>query len=133
MLRVPIDPDTIERFTVNQPEEELAPKIMPNKEPAPKSRRQIAYNMIGKMFPTVRAVARLEQLIADPKLLSEIQSTGSFGDFGIKIQTLVRHILYLQMADPGGKSIIFSAWADSLHSKFSNLCHKQHLRTFFTL
>ncbi|KAF9459395.1 SNF2 family N-terminal domain-containing protein [Collybia nuda] len=97
VCRVPINPDTIQRFTVNQPDEEPAPKTMPNKEPAPKSRRQIAYSMI------------------DPKLLSEIQSTGSFGDFGTKIQTLVRHVLYLQMADPGGKSIIFSAWADSLH------------------
>lgn len=42
----------------------------------------------------------------------------SFGDFGSKIQTIVRHLLYLQMTDPGAKSIVFSAWADSLHSMF---------------
>jgi E3 ubiquitin-protein ligase SHPRH len=42
----------------------------------------------------------------------------SFGDFGSKIQTLVCHLLYLQMTDPGAKSIVFSAWADSLHSMF---------------
>jgi len=42
----------------------------------------------------------------------------SFGGFGSKIQTLVRHLLYLQITDPGAKSIVFSAWADSLHSTF---------------
>jgi E3 ubiquitin-protein ligase SHPRH len=46
----------------------------------------------------------------------------SLGDFGSKIQTLVRHLLYLQTEDPGAKSIVFSAWADSLHSKLSSSC-----------
>lgn len=54
---------------------------------------------------------------ADSKLFREIESMESFGDFGNKIQTLVRHLLYLQQSDPGAKSIVFSAWADSLHSK----------------
>jgi len=43
-----------------------------------------------------------------------MESTGSYGS---KIQTLVRHLLYIQYTDPGAKSIIFSAWADSLHSQ----------------
>ncbi|KAH0579535.1 hypothetical protein H2248_002389 [Termitomyces sp. 'cryptogamus'] len=38
----------------------------------------------------------------------------SFGDYGSKIQTLVRHLLYLKLTDPDAKSIVFSAWADSL-------------------
>lgn len=101
VCRVPIDPDTIQRFTLNPPEEQQVSKPKPvitaNKEAVPMSRRQIVYNMINS------------------KLLQEIQTMESFGDFGSKIQTIVRHLLYLQMTDPGAKSIVFSAWADSLH------------------
>jgi hypothetical protein len=43
-----------------------------------------------------------------------MESTGSYGS---KIQTLIRHLLYIQYTDPGAKSIIFSAWADSLQSQ----------------
>lgn len=46
----------------------------------------------------------------------EIQTIESYGSYGTKIQTLVRHLLYLQIQEPGAKSIVFSAWADSLHS-----------------
>jgi len=45
----------------------------------------------------------------------------TYGDFGSKIQTLVRHLLYLKMTDPAAKSIVFSAWADSLHSRYRSL------------
>ncbi|KAJ3979079.1 P-loop containing nucleoside triphosphate hydrolase protein [Lentinula detonsa] len=38
----------------------------------------------------------------------------AIGDYGSKIQTLVRHLLCLEQTDPGSKSIVFSAWADSL-------------------
>jgi len=38
----------------------------------------------------------------------------SNGSYGSKIQALVRHLLYIQFTDPGAKSIVFSAWADSL-------------------
>jgi E3 ubiquitin-protein ligase SHPRH len=38
----------------------------------------------------------------------------SFGDYGSQVQTLVRHLLYLESTEPGTKSIVFSAWADSL-------------------
>ena len=44
----------------------------------------------------------------------------TYGDYGSKIQTLARHLLYLKLVDPGAKSIVFSAWADSLHSLFSS-------------
>lgn len=97
VCRVPINTDTIQRFTVNAPADEPAPVRPINNEPAPQSRRKISYNMI------------------DPKLFGEIQNVESYGDFGSKVQTLVRHLLYLQMEDPGAKSIVFSAWADSLH------------------
>jgi E3 ubiquitin-protein ligase SHPRH len=59
------------------------------------------------------------------------------GSYGSKIQALMRHLLYrlafhrfqrlfgelcnihpyLQVAEPEAKSIVFSAWADSLHSE----------------
>lgn len=41
----------------------------------------------------------------------------SNGSYGSKIQTLVRHLLHIQLVDPGAKSIVFSAWADSLTSE----------------
>ncbi|KAG6852711.1 hypothetical protein C0991_009638 [Blastosporella zonata] len=98
VCRVAIDPDTIERFTVKADEPVSAkPTSRPTKgEPVPRSRRKISYNMI------------------DNKLFSDINSMESFGDYGSKIQTLVRHLLYLKNTDTGAKSIVFSAWADSL-------------------
>lgn len=45
----------------------------------------------------------------------------SNGSYGSKIQTLVRHLLHIQLVDPGAKSIVFSAWVDSLRSKFVEL------------
>jgi len=52
----------------------------------------------------------------DPTLFAEIQTMESDGSYGSKIQTLVRHLLHIQLVDPGAKSIVFSAWADSLTS-----------------
>jgi hypothetical protein len=54
---------------------------------------------------------------SDPKLFEDIQTMESFGSYGSKIQALVRHLLFLQVTEPGAKSIVFSAWADSLHSE----------------
>ncbi|KAJ7453930.1 hypothetical protein B0H11DRAFT_2176342 [Mycena galericulata] len=96
VCRVVLDVDKLERFVVAERPADPLPDIKLKQEAVPKSRRQIAYNMI------------------DEKILSEIQSTPSFGDHGNKIQTLVRHLLYLRNVDPGAKSIVFSAWADSL-------------------
>ncbi|KNZ77948.1 hypothetical protein J132_02888 [Termitomyces sp. J132] len=96
VCRVTLNPDTVQRFTVKVEEPDSKPVPQTNTEPVPKSRRQISYNMI------------------DPKLFGEINSMESFGDYGSKIQTLVRHLLYLKLTDPDAKSIVFSAWADSL-------------------
>lgn len=46
--------------------------------------------------------------------MQEIDDMDSFGAYGSKIQTLVRHLMWCQMRDQGSKSIVFSAWADSL-------------------
>jgi hypothetical protein len=54
--------------------------------------------------------------LVDPELFEDIQTMESFGSYGSKIQALVRHLLFLQATEPGAKSIVFSAWADSLHS-----------------
>ncbi|KAJ7636011.1 SNF2 family N-terminal domain-containing protein [Mycena polygramma] len=95
VCRVAINPEKLERFAVaEQPAE---PKLESDPEPVPKSRRKIDYNMI------------------DPQILQEIQAMPSFGDYGNKIQTLVRHLSYLRTADAGAKSIVFSAWAESLY------------------
>ncbi|ESK91489.1 snf2 family helicase [Moniliophthora roreri MCA 2997] len=94
VCRVLIDTDKLQRFTLNDPAKPPPPVV--NGELAPKSTRRIEYNMI------------------DPAIFKEIQKIDAFGDFGNKIQSLVRHLLYLQQNEPGTKSIVFSAWADSL-------------------
>lgn len=43
-----------------------------------------------------------------------IQTYEAHGSYGSKIMHLVRHLLYLQDKEPGTKSVIFSAWSDSL-------------------
>jgi E3 ubiquitin-protein ligase SHPRH len=53
----------------------------------------------------------------DPDVFAAVQQVEALGDYGSKVQTLVKHLLYLQVNDPGAKSIVFSAWADSLYSE----------------
>ncbi|KAF8963293.1 SNF2 family N-terminal domain-containing protein [Flammula alnicola] len=96
VCRVAIDPATVQRFTINAIETEPPPQLVAG-EPAPQSHRKITYNAI------------------DPTLFEEVQRMETYGDFGSKVQTLVRHLVHLKHTDPGAKSIIFSAWADSLH------------------
>jgi len=96
VCRVAVNPDTVQRFTVDTVNLEPPPQPKAG-EPAPKSSRTITYNAI------------------DPSIFSDIQTMETYGDYGSKIQTLVRHLLYLKLTDVGAKSIVFSAWADSLH------------------
>ena len=77
----------------------LDPSTAQADEEAPKSRRVVEYNHID------------EDLF---KAISEVQC---FGSYGTKIEVLIRHLLYLQRHEPEAKSIVFSAWADSLHSE----------------
>ncbi|KZT19573.1 hypothetical protein NEOLEDRAFT_1159005 [Neolentinus lepideus HHB14362 ss-1] len=99
VCRVMIDLDQLQRFTIasDSTERSAAPPRIRNGELAPRSRREIEYNYI------------------DPALFEEIEKVESNGSYGSKIQTLVRHLLHIQDTDPGAKSIVFSAWADSLH------------------
>ena len=46
--------------------------------------------------------------------LDDIQTFEVHGSYGSKITHLVRHLQYLQFQEPGTKSVIFSAWSDSL-------------------
>ncbi|KAF9023793.1 hypothetical protein BDZ89DRAFT_1069602 [Hymenopellis radicata] len=96
VCRVPIDPNNLQRFSVNRQTNEK-PALKKGELSAPSSRRKIEYNVIS------------------PDVYDVIQNLKSFGDYGRKIQTLVQHLLYIQETDPGSKSIVFSAWADSLH------------------
>ncbi|CAL1697614.1 unnamed protein product [Somion occarium] len=100
VCRVAIQPDQLQRFAVagSGPQAQAtAPVRIVNNEPVPRSRREIKYNLI------------------DSGLFDSIQMMESHGSYGSKIETLVRHLLYVQAADPGSKTIVFSAWADSLH------------------
>ncbi|KAF7289508.1 SNF2 family helicase [Mycena chlorophos] len=95
VCRVAINFDKLQRFVVA--EETLKPTGNNEDEvEVPKSRRVIEYNTI------------------DPALLRKIQATAAFGDYGEKIATLVKHLIYLREVDAGAKSIVFSAWQDSL-------------------
>jgi len=47
-------------------------------------------------------------------ILDEIQTFEMRGSYGSKITHLIRHLLYLQYKEPGTKSVVFSAWSDSL-------------------
>ena len=100
---MPIDVANLQRFTVKTAkpvDPDGAPnKLLPNGESlVPRSRRRIEYNSISR----------------DVK--DEIESFEVAGSYGSKIETLVRHLLYLRITDPGAKSIVFSAFEDSLHS-----------------
>ncbi|KAI0776695.1 SNF2 family N-terminal domain-containing protein [Trametes elegans] len=97
VCRVPIKADQLQRFTVDQkPGEAPPPKILANNEVVPRSRREYEYNFVS------------------PQTLADIQAMESHGSYGSKIETLMRHLLFIEVTDPGAKSIVFSAWADSL-------------------
>jgi hypothetical protein len=89
----PINADALQRFSIQTEDKEKL-----QGDAIPKSRRKIDYNTVG------------------PSLLAEIDTMELCGSYGTKIDTLVRHLLYLQVTDLGVKSIVFSAWEDSLHS-----------------
>ncbi|KAF9039897.1 SNF2 family N-terminal domain-containing protein [Panaeolus papilionaceus] len=98
VCRVGIDSRSVQRFTVNPSVAEPPPRpTLQNGEAAPKSHRKLEYNFI------------------DPSVYADIQMMETYGDYGSKIQTLMRHLTYIKAREPGAKSIIFSAWADSLH------------------
>ncbi|KAG8900823.1 hypothetical protein FRB99_005746 [Tulasnella sp. 403] len=61
-------------------------------------------------------VRRVKLNAVSSETLEEISKVESFAQqYGAKIQMLVRHLLYIEETEPGAKSIVFSAWADSLH------------------
>lgn len=116
IFRVAIDLDAIQRFTMDNPKVETErPLQAVSDEPIPKSRREIIYNRISEHWGLQRTSV-MSDIESGPSLFDDIQAIETFGDYGSKVQTLVRHLCYLKHADPGAKSIIFSAWADSLHS-----------------
>jgi hypothetical protein len=91
---VPIDRDQLQKFSVKgtDPDARHDEKVI-------ESRRVIEYNSI------------------DRDTFSAINEVECLGSYGTKIETLIRHLLYLQKHEPDAKSIVFSAWADSLHSQ----------------
>ena len=107
VCRVPIHVDQLQRFSIDNKSDAPAqppPKILANNEVMPRSRRTIEYNYISA------------------QTLQDVQSMEIVDSYGSKIETLVKHLLYLNVVDPGAKSIVFSAWADSLLSAYTSLC-----------
>ena len=96
---VPIDPAELQKFRVKESAADGGPHNTRLDEPPHKSRRVFEYNNI------------------DPDLFSAIGEMECHGSYGTKIEMLIRHLLYLKKHEPDAKSIVFSAWADSLHSE----------------
>jgi len=69
-------------------------------------------------------------LQVEGSIMSSISATLAVGDYGSKIQTLMKHILFILESDPKAKLIVFSAWLDSLHIISHALTSNgvQHLR-----
>ncbi|THH04137.1 hypothetical protein EW145_g5749 [Phellinidium pouzarii] len=105
VCRVIIDPDQLQRITMKGkkiepsagPSSTNSYKSLDSKEAVPRSKRVIEYNSI------------------DQEVFENIEKIDCLGSYGTKVETLVRHLLYLDDVDPGCKSIVFSAWADSLY------------------
>ena len=104
VCRVPIHPDQLQRFSLDNPTEPAQArgpaKILGNSDAVPQSRRQIEYSFINA------------------QTMQDVQTMDVYGSYGSKIETLVQHLLYIETTDRGAKSIVFSAWADSLLSRF---------------
>ncbi|KAG8718111.1 hypothetical protein FRC08_005951 [Ceratobasidium sp. 394] len=60
-------------------------------------------------FPISRS--SIKYRVYDPKQFAQSECQGQYGE---KIQTLVRHLLWIEEQEPGSQSVVFSAWADSL-------------------
>lgn len=103
VCRSPIDPADIRRFSIDAPE--------PEEEPAKTTKKSIA-SATGETAPVSRRSVEYNSI--DAKTLKSIQEQPVDGSFSEKIQTLVQHLLYIQEQEQEAKSIIFSAWADSL-------------------
>ncbi|KAG9032861.1 hypothetical protein FRB95_000945 [Tulasnella sp. JGI-2019a] len=58
----------------------------------------------------------IEYSVIPPSTLDELAKIESFSQqYGAKIQTLIRHLLLIEQKEPGAKSIVFTAFTDSLH------------------
>ncbi|KZO97524.1 hypothetical protein CALVIDRAFT_562880 [Calocera viscosa TUFC12733] len=65
--------------------------------------------------PPSASSSHIDYNVIDLELLREIDDIEAHGNYGSKVQALVKHLLYLKMKEPEAKSIVFSAWVDSLN------------------
>lgn len=102
VCRVPIDFDKAQRVANGKSESE----VTPIKEPK------------GPTLLELAASDSVEYNRMPQDIWAAIQEVEIMGSFGSKIESLVRHLVWLQEQDPGTKSIVFSAWADVSYSRF---------------
>ncbi|KAG8882452.1 hypothetical protein FRB98_003695 [Tulasnella sp. 332] len=96
--RQQIDDDSSHRITFASSTDGAQKPVLQDDRNAPTNRRAIEYNVIP------------------PSTLEELGKVESFGQqYGAKIQTLIRHLLLIEQKEPGAKSIVFTAFTDSLH------------------
>ncbi|KZT58177.1 hypothetical protein CALCODRAFT_495268 [Calocera cornea HHB12733] len=65
--------------------------------------------------PPSASSSHIDYNVIDLDLLREIEDIEAHGNYGSKVQALVKHLLYLKTKEPDAKSIVFSAWVDSLN------------------
>ncbi|KAH7107566.1 SNF2 family N-terminal domain-containing protein [Auriculariales sp. MPI-PUGE-AT-0066] len=99
VCRVPVVPTSVQRIVRHGNDQVAAGSAH-----SPSAGRSAEQNLISQVnFNTI-----------DPALLRNIAGISHRGSYGSKIGMLVKHLLYIQIEEPGAKSIVFSAWADSL-------------------
>lgn len=97
VCRTPIERTTMQRINMGQPQDDYKVNDFRQR----KSRRSHEYN-----------------LLPDEDLKAILGVDLESDRFGSKINFLIRHLLWLEQKDSKIKSVVFSAWADGLHSQF---------------
>ncbi|KAF9520467.1 hypothetical protein BS47DRAFT_1378692 [Hydnum rufescens UP504] len=82
----------------------------------------------------IHSLCQIKYNTLDLDILTQIQGMTVVGGYGSKIQTLVKHLLWLREHQHTSKSIVFSAWADSLnivsHALNANGIQYLHINSF---
>jgi len=111
-VRIPVSNDNLQRITVKANTQTTTTTVKDSMdtsqegvhdEPASGGRRSVVLNIIH------------------PLTFKSISSVPHIGSYGSKINTLIKHLLFIEREEPGAKSIVFSAWADSLKSESNRL------------
>lgn len=63
----------------------------------------------GDLVP-VRSTRVIDYNILPSDLMDKIHEVEILGSYGSKVETIIRHLLYVQISEPGSKSISETLW-----------------------